>query len=110
VVDHASQRQVAIDNGSGVAFTLTGADGSATEVVVAGKLPVGFDVASTVVVVGAGRDGRFQATEVLIPGAVAAPDPGRGLTAVMAVTMVVWLGLFGYVFRLHRKLRTLEGA
>jgi CcmD family protein len=104
MVDRPSVRQVEVAGGSGYAFTLTDATGGALEVVGRGKLPVGFGVARTVVVAGSGQGDRFLATEVLVPGA------NRGLIAVMAVTLVGWLGLFAYVFRLSRRLRRLEEA
>lgn len=61
-----------------------------------------------VIVVGTARDGRLHANRVLIPTASAATGAARGLKAVLAVTMVVWMGLFLYVFRLDRRLRQLE--
>ncbi len=33
---------------------------------------------------------------------------GSGLAAVMAVTLIIWIGLFLYVLRLDRKVRRLE--
>ena len=46
--------------------------------------------------------------------APAAPDVSNGggnsgLVAVMGVTLIIWLGLFLYVFALDRKVRRLEG-
>ena len=36
--------------------------------------------------------------------------PASGLKGVMAVTLIIWVGLFAYVYRLDRKVRRLEGS
>jgi CcmD family protein len=113
VVDRASVRST--DDRS--TFAVTGPGDIRLDVSFAGKLPEGFDVAPVVVLVGSsGVEGRFEAAEVLVPTA-GPPEagnepagPARGLQAVAAVTMVVWIGLFVYLLGLHRKLRTLEAA
>jgi CcmD family protein len=33
-----------------------------------------------------------------------------GLVGVMAVTLVIWIGLFGYVYQVDRRVRRLEGS
>jgi CcmD family protein len=107
-VDHGTVAERQVGGSPGVGFSVTGASGERMEVEVAGKLPPGFAVAATVVLVGTAQDGRFHANRVLIPGAGQETDEGRGLKAVLGVTMVVWVGLFLYVFRLDRRLRQLE--
>jgi len=91
-------------------FVVEGPRGARLEVLTSGKLPAGFDVAPVVVLVGQAREGRFEASQVLVPGAARTSAAGRGLKAVAAVTMAVWIGLFAYVLRLHRKLGRLEGS
>jgi CcmD family protein len=108
-VDHASLRQVEGEGGAASSFEVTGADGATITVLLRGKLPSGFDVATTVVLEGEAHSGRFEARRVLIAGAVEGQGSGRGLIAVMVVVVLVWLGLYAYVVRLDRKLRRLEG-
>jgi CcmD family protein len=107
-VDHASVAERQFDGSSGVGFTVTGPAGERLEVELVGKLPPGFEVASTVVLEGVARDGRFHATRVLLPRAGSDADAGRGLKAVLGVTMVIWVGLFLYVLNVDRRLRQLE--
>jgi|GEM_PF-3818586 len=92
----------------GVGFSARGASGAELPVELVGKLPAGFEVAPVVVLVGTAVDGRFLAERVLVPGSEPAAAPARGLMGVLAVTMVVWVGLFLYVFMLDRRLRRLE--
>lgn len=92
----------------GVGFTARGSSGAELAVELVGKLPAGFEVAPVVVLVGTAADGRFLAERVLVPGSAQASPPARGLNGVLAVTMVVWVGLFLYVFMLDRRLRRLE--
>jgi CcmD family protein len=97
-----------VDGEPGVGFSARGASGAVLQVELVGKVPAGFEVAPVVVLVGTATDGLFRADRVLIPGAAPASDASRGLKAVLAVTMVVWVGLFLYVFMLDRRLRRLE--
>jgi CcmD family protein len=108
-VDRSTVQETAVDGVAGFGFVLVGPGGDPLQVEGAGKLPHGFDVALSVVVVGEASGGRLRASEVLVPGAAEGPDPDRGLKAVLVVNMVVWLGLFACVLRLGHKLRQLEG-
>lgn len=101
-----SDRQV---NGlAGYGFEIFDAAGGRLPVVVPGDRPVGFDRAETVVVTGSFEEERLLASEVLIPGAAQWPSPNRGLTGVMAISLIVWLGLFAYMFRVDRKVHRME--
>jgi len=106
-VDAATVAAREVNGKPGVSFTARGASGAAVQVELAGKLPAGVEVAPVVVLVGTAGGGLFRADRVLVPGA-AESDPARGLKAVLAVTMVVWAGLFLYVFMLDRRLHQLE--
>jgi len=58
-------------------------------------------------------DGGAIATPVPAGNVASAPDVAdeggeSGLTAVMGVTLIIWLGLFAYVYGLDRKVRRLE--
>ncbi len=94
----------------GVGFVGVGPGGARLEAELVGKLPAGADVAELVALVGSAAGGRFRVERVLLPQAArpAAPDGGRGLKAVLAVTMVVWVGLFFYVLAVDRRVRRLE--
>lgn len=107
--DRSTVQETTVDGAPGFRFVLVGPGGESLEVEGAGKLPRGFDVALSVVVAGEVSGGRLRASEVLVPGAAEWPNPNRGLKAVLAVNMVIWLGLFAYVLRLGHKLRQLEG-
>jgi CcmD family protein len=107
-VDRGSVASREVDGEPGVGFTARGASGAELPVELAGKLPAGFEVAPVVVLEGTAADGRFRAERVLLPGSAPASGPARGLKGVLAVTMVVWVGLFLYVFMLDRRLRRLE--
>ena len=107
-VDRGSVASREVDGESGVGFTARGSAGDRFDVELVGKLPAGFEVAPVVVLEGTAADGRFLAERVLLPGSAQASDPARGLKGVLAVTMVVWVGLFLYVFMLDRRLRRLE--
>ena len=106
-VDSASIAERTVDGAEGSVFSATDPAGGRMEVELVGKLPASIQVSPVVVLVGVGREGRFHANRALVPTAAAA-DPARGLKAVLAVTMVVWVGLFLYVFMLDRRLRRLE--
>jgi CcmD family protein len=73
-----------------------------------GKKPAGLEVAPVVVVAGTPNENVLRARQVFVPGATAPASVGRGLAGVAAVTLIVWLGLFAYVVRLHLRLRQLE--
>ena len=107
-VDRGSVEAREVDGRPGVGFTARGSSGTELQVELVGKLPASFEVAPVVVLVGTAVDGRFLAERVLVPGMAEGGDPARGLKGVLAVTMVVWVGLFLYVFMLDRRLRRLE--
>lgn len=107
-VDRGSVASREVGGEPGVGFTARGSSGAELAVELVGKLPAGFEVAPVVVLVGTAADGRFLAERVLLPGSAPASGPARGLKGVLAVTMVVWVGLFLYVFMLDRRLRRLE--
>ena len=107
-VERGSVASRDVNGEPGVGFTARGSSGAELAVELVGKLPAGFEVAPVVVLVGTAADGRFLAERVLVPGSAQASPPARGLNGVLAVTMVVWVGLFLYVFMLDRRLRRLE--
>ncbi len=62
-----------------------------------------------------GNTGQAAANDIgSQEGDAALPGKGGtatgGLTGVMAVTLIIWVGLFAYVYRLDRKVRRLEGS
>jgi CcmD family protein len=101
-VDHASLQARKLGGESSYAFDLRDHDGNVLPVVAAGSPPFGFTRTEIVVVEGRWRDGAFRAAAVLIPGS------NRGLLGVMVITLIVWLGLFAYVYSVDRRLRGLE--
>jgi CcmD family protein len=101
-VDHASLAQRKLAGESSYTFDLQDHDGNVLPVVAAGGPPFGFERTEIVVVEGRWRDGAFRATAVLIPGS------NRGLLGVIVITLIVWLGLFAYVFSVDRRLKGLE--
>jgi CcmD family protein len=102
VVDHSSLVTDKVGGESRFTFQLSGPGGTSLQVMAAGRPPFGFERTSTAVVEGRWRDGAFRASSVLIPGT------NRGLFGVMAITMIVWLGLFAYVFWVDRRLTGLQ--
>lgn len=56
----------------------------------------------------AANDIASQEEGAALPGKGGAA--ASGLTGVMAVTLIIWVGLFAYVYRLDRKVRRLEGS
>ncbi len=101
-IDHSSLLVVKLGGERSFSFDLQDPHGNSLRVVAPGRPPFGLGRADTVVVIGRWRDGALRAAAVLIPGT------NRGLVGVMTITMIVWLGLFVYVFALDRKLRGLE--
>ena len=109
VVDHATIEERQIDGRPGFAFDLTDVNGNRLPVLGRGQRPTGLEQTDVVVGVGRSTGATFTAEQVLIPGIADWPDPNRGLGNVMVITMVVWLGLFAYVFWVHLRVRHLEG-
>jgi CcmD family protein len=107
-VDRATVAAREVGGVPGVGFTARGPSGAELPVELVGKLPAGFEVAPVVVLEGTAVGGRFLADRVLLAGSAQAAAPARGLKGVLAVTMVVWVGLFLYVFMLDRRLRRME--
>jgi CcmD family protein len=101
-IDHASLEERKLGGESSYTFDLRDHDGYVLPVVAAGSPPFGFERTEIVVVEGRWRDGAFRATAVLIPGS------NRGLLGVMVITLIVWLGLFAYVYSVDRRLKGLE--
>lgn len=108
MVDAATVQQRPVEGVHGYSFEIFDSGGSRLAVAGSGQLPAGFDQAGVVVVRGSAVGGELRAVEVLIPGAAEWPDPGRGLVAVLAVNLIVWLGIFLYLLRLHGRVRHLE--
>jgi CcmD family protein len=112
-----------VDSGAGDfgnGFDLLDASASRIPVIADAAAAAGLEDGSLVVVRGAVVDGVLHAAEILIPTADGAAgtaeqldqptDPNRGLRGVMIITMIVWIGLFLYVFWVDRKVARLEAS
>jgi CcmD family protein len=115
-IDHATVHQQQVDGSPGHRLELVDATGSRLRVAVPGALPDGLEAAEVAVVSGSMADGRLLASRILLPREpvpvqevqVRTEDPATGLTGVMVISLIVWVGLFIYVFRVDRRVHRME--
>lgn len=108
-IERATVHQLQVDGETVYGFELFDAAGGRLSVTVRGALPEGFDEAGVALVSGSMADGRLLASQILLPGAPSSSrDQSRGLTGVMVISLIVWAGLFIYVFRVDRRVHRME--